>query len=705
MKNNHITSSKNRTRFSLRFKLMLFFGTLIIVSLFVSHLYAIKIAEKAVTEKVETHLIDKAITEAEIIEQKLVNLIDFIESIARNPALQDTSLSYGQRARALDREKKLNKYIKVFGICTVDGMIYDSDGRSSDISHRGWFKKAIKGEVFISKPLVSQADGSLAITIAVPIYAVNGSITGVLIGDIDGFWLTDIVKQIKVGKTGTCSIIDNNGVTLADIDEKLVLEEFNAIEAVKTNPVFKALGLFEQLVITSTQSGIGTYAWKGVKKIAGYTKMKTTGWHIIVYAPFEEFMGTIKLLRVSMIASAIIILIITLVGAFIVSHKIVVRVKNIANALQSIATGNFTIRLPVKGTDELADLSQYFNQAMLQIGNSIKTVTSNTATMTQVGQTLSTNMSETATSIHQISTNIDGVKEKVLNQRSSAKETSAAIEQIIGTINNLNTGIENQTASLEDLVAIVQESNNATNTTKAVLKKNNDLIAQLVQDASEGKDVIAVSEHDVKKIAEESGSLIEASGIIQNIASQTNLLAMNAAIEAAHAGEAGKGFAVVADEIRKLAEESSSQGKNITATLKNLSGEIETVSTSSINIGEKFMSIFEKVTEVKNMSTKIMKIAEAREEQSAELMQLINNVHSVTGDVQNGSSEMLKEGAQVVKEMQTLNELTKNITASMNEMAAGTMQINDAIQEVNNLTIQNKESIKNLSDTVSRFTV
>ena len=144
---------------------------------------------------------------------------------------------------------------------------------------------------------------------------------------------------------------------------------------------------------------------------------------------------------------------------------------------------------------------------------------------------------------------------------------------------------------------------------------------------------------------------------------------MNAAIESAHAGEAGKGFAVVADEIRKLAEESSVLGNTITATLKTLSGEIETRSASSKTAGEKFTVIFNLSEQVKDMSSRMMEAMKEQENGSREVLGAIKTINSVTTEVKAGWGEMLRGGEGVAEEMRKLDDLTRIIADSMNEMA------------------------------------
>ena len=237
------------------------------------------------------------------------------------------------------------------------------------------------------------------------------------------------------------------------------------------------------------------------------------------------------------------------------------------------------------------------------------------------------------------------------------------------------------------------------------LEKSDNIVKELAAATSEGKSTLLNSNTVTQKIADESGGLIEASSVIQNIASQTNLLAMNAAIEAAHAGEAGKGFAVVADEIRKLAEESSVQGKTITDTLKKLSDDIVGLSDSSKIVEEKFNAIFKLSENVRGMSAELTAAMREQENGSREVLAAIKNISSVTMEVKNGSEEMLVGGKGVAEEMRKLDGLTVVIKDSMNEMSAGVQQINNAVHEVNDLARKNKDSINGLAEEVGKFKV
>ena len=442
-----------------------------------------------------------------------------------------------------------------------------------------------------------------------------------------------------------------------------------------------------------------------MKRIASYARMKTTGWTVIINAPVNEFMGTVNTLRISMLGIGAVILLIALVVIYFVACAMVKPVKTAVDALKDIARGggDLTVCLPIHGNDEVTDLSEYFNETIAKIGSSTRQVGVNSSNMEEIGDELASNMTETASAVNEISANIDGVKQQAMTQAASVTETAATVEEIVRTIKQLNNSIETQAASVAQSSSSVEEMVANIASIGQTLGKTDEVIKTLTTATGDGKATLVTSNTVTQKIAEESGSLMEASSVIQHIASQTNLLAMNAAIEAAHAGEAGKGFAVVADEIRKLAEDSAAQGKTITSTLKTLSGEIETLSASSKTVEEKFNVIFTLAAQVKEMSDRLTEAMREQENGSREVLIAIKSINTVTTEVQAGSEEMLKGGESVAEEMRKLDGLTRVITDSMNEMSSGAVQINNAIQEVSEITQKNKRSIEALAQEVSKF--
>ena len=696
----------SKKRFSIRYKLLVVFGLLVVVSIFMLGLLALSMAKRAVLEKVETHLKDKAIDTAEVIDGRISAFWQFLEGIARMPAIRNKEISFYEKTLLLDKEAKFNKDIFQLNIADSQNRLYLSDGKIVDVSRLAWTNVA-KDKRVVSEPFVSSIYNKLVVAFVVPVLDDASNYVGRIVALTDGLYLSDFIDDIVVGNTGSCSIESSNGVTIAYKDENLVRQFFNGIEEAKKNTQYSSYANILNRAIASNIASTGYYNYDGQSNIASYAKMKNTDWVVILTAPIHEFEGIIDKLRIFMYSTGILVLVVSLIITFLVATRMVRPIQSTVDALQGIAQGegDLTVRLPLVGNDEITDLSLYFNQTIEKIGSSIKAIEGNADKMEEVGSELSSNMTETASSVHEISSNIDGVKQQALTQAASVTETASTIEEITRTIKQLNASIESQAASVAQSSSSIEEMVANIKSITGTLEKSDELIKELGTATRDGKDTLTQSNSVTQKIAEESGSLMEASSVIQHIASQTNLLAMNAAIEAAHAGEAGKGFAVVADEIRKLAEESSTQGKTITSTLKSLSGEIEGLSSSSKVVETKFNAIFSLAEEVKEMSHRLTEAMKEQENGSREVLTAIKDINSVTNEVQQGSAEMLKGSEGVAREMEKLDGLTRVISDSMNEMAAGATQISNAVNEVAEIANKNKMSIKDLVKEVEKFKV
>ena len=693
-----------KQRFSIKVQMMIIFGTLIVVALSLLSVFVLYQSQSAVMEKVTAHLLDKASDTATIIDGDIEQWFEYLDGIASQQILHDTSVSYTEKNRILEELSKENTEVSVFVIIDPKGIYYSPNGQEFDVSGQKWFKDSQGGiKKYFSEPFRDIETGKLIAQAVVPIMGKNNTHIGTLAAVFDGYTLSNMVDSIKVGKTGGCFIISESGVNIANRNRDLVENQFNAIEAAKTDKSLVEVAAVIEDFLKSDATEIRYYTFMGTRDIASAAVMKTTGWNVVIEAPVNEFLDTINVLRIGVIIAALLILFAALIIVSIFSRKLVKPIQNSVPVLEKIAHGDFTVRLPIHGNNEITDMFEYFNETIEKIGISIKQVGINSNVMEEIGEELASNMTETASAVNEISANIDGVKQQAMTQAASVTETAATVEEIVRTIKQLNGSIETQAASVAQSSSSVEQMVANIASIGQTLGKTDDVIRSLTTATGDGKATLVTSNTVTQKIAEESGSLMEASSVIQHIASQTNLLAMNAAIEAAHAGEAGKGFAVVADEIRKLAEDSAMQGKTITATLKTLSGEIETLSNSSKTVEEKFNAIFNLAEQVKAMSNRLTEAMREQENGSREVLTAIKSINMVTVEVQAGSEEMLKGGESVATEMQKLDGLTRVITDSMNEMASGAVQINNAVQEVSEITQKNKRSIESLAQEVSKF--
>jgi len=253
-------------------------------------------------------------------------------------------------------------------------------------------------------------------------------------------------------------------------------------------------------------------------------------------------------------------------------------------------------------------------------------------------------------------------------------------------------------AAIEQMVANIRSVTD-------ILSKNTETVKQLDFAAMEGQKTVENAVMVSKRIFEESEGLLEASAIIKHIAEQTNMLAMNAAIEAAHAGEAGKGFAVVADEIRKLAEDSSTQSLAITSRLKDLGISINDVTENTQEVEKHFAKIYEYAQSVQNQEAIIMRAMQEQTEGSGQVLEAMHEISDITTSVKDGSSVMLQGSKEISVEMGKISDVTTIITHSVNKMSDDSAFINDALVNVNEATQQASQVVKDLKKNVSVFKV
>jgi len=432
-----------------------------------------------------------------------------------------------------------------------------------------------------------------------------------------------------------------------------------------------------------------------------------TTWSLMVGSTEDYIMRDVNDLKTFVIILASIALIIAVIIIYLVLDNMTKPIVKVADTLKDISEGegDLTRTISVHSDDEIGDLAKYFNETLEKIKNLVLIIKREAANLNNIGSDLAANMNETAAAVNQITANIESIKGRVINQSASVTETNATMEQVVTNINKLSGYVETQSRNISQSSSAIEEMVANINSVTTTLINNAGNVNMLKEASEVGRSGLQEVAADIQEIARESEGLLEINSVMENIASQTNLLSMNAAIEAAHAGEAGKGFAVVADEIRKLAESSSEQSKTIGTVLKKIAESINKITGSTENVLKRFEAIDSSVKTVALQEENIRNAMEEQQEGSKQLLQSASGLNETTMQVKTGSNEMLEGSKEVIREAQNLEKVTQEITGGMNEMATGAEQVNLAVNNVNGISSKNRQGIETLLREVSRFKV
>jgi methyl-accepting chemotaxis protein len=379
-------------------------------------------------------------------------------------------------------------------------------------------------------------------------------------------------------------------------------------------------------------------------------------------------------------------------GTATVFSSVIAQLENLSSAQKDL-----TRRITLCSIDELGTISGMVNSFCENMGSGMGEIKKNQAALSSSGVELGGYASAMASSISQISESVARVLEKAQGQLRSVAESSAAVQEIAKNIESLDLSIGRQSSSVSEASAAVEEM---VGNIKSIASVGEKMLSQfnLVNTAaSDGARIQKENGDRVRDIVEESKALQEANKIIATIAAQTNLLSMNAAIEAAHAGEAGRGFAVVADEIRKLAENSSRESQKISTELKQISETINAIVKGAKSSEEAFSLVLGRAGDTEKLVYEVNNAIREQQEGADQILNALKIMNDITAEVSTGSREMNEGNAAMLAEMNKLQGAAREISDSMDEMAKGINQVSDGAARVAGLAEGNQHAIQDIS--------
>jgi methyl-accepting chemotaxis protein len=511
-----------------------------------------------------------------------------------------------------------------------------------------------------------------------------------------------MTQTVGFGDSGYSYMVDHTGVFVCHRNMDYVLDQFNPIEAAKSDATLRSLGDSISAVL-QTSAGTIEYAFNGKGMMAGYAPVEGFGWILAATAEKSELLAGVANLRNLIIIFIAIFTGLGLVAAIFIGRSISRPLLKMIPVLQHVAEGDLSGQVDITSKDELGAMASKFNISIGGLSTLIATTKLTARRLEEIADELSSTMTKTAESIGSITTAITGIKEKTVTQAASVTETHATIGEIKNHSEKLNSSIENQSEAVSRSSSAIEQMVANIKSVADILQKNSASMEELLKASESGKDGILEVSAIMKTLETDSDGLIEASAVIQSIAAQTNLLAMNAAIEAAHAGDAGRGFAVVADEIRKLAENSSTQGKSIGTVLGNLKNRINTANSLSAESEERFTRILELLDQVRNQEIVITNAMDEQTTGSTQILQAMHRINEITTLVKDGSVEMTSASGVILTEMDHLTDATAIMSSEMDGIATNTEQISTIVKNLREITGETRENVGNLSRDVAKF--
>ncbi|MDC7124958.1 MAG: methyl-accepting chemotaxis protein [Spirochaetales bacterium] len=599
----------------------------------------------------------------------------------------------------INSEIKKLRYVEALYVMNTEGVIVADTQKANihkDLSKNELYttlKKSPKKVYFSKQYSTSSTTGNIVVSAGKGIFE-NGNLLGYFAYDLNFTALSNENINSKVyGKSGYALVLDDTGIMLAHPEKSTLL----------TNQSNNG-SASEKIIKEKKDSDFFKYKYEGKEKYLSLKKMKNMPWIVIVSIYENDLLRIAKrVVGQIMIISILALILIFSMIAIMVNKFIVKRVALLDKNLQIAAGGDLRNRVENVKKDEIGSINISVNNMLDSFSSFLGNVQNKLQDITISSEEMDHNITNISSSIIEVEGNINMIKKQILEQTSSTNQTAASVEELARNIDNLSGGITDQSASITESSAAIEEMAAGIESITRTIQNGTKSVLNMTEASEKGQDSIEAMGQVIQKIVSESEELMQANELISNLSSQTNLLSMNAAIEAAHAGDAGKGFAVVADEIRKLAEESAGQSKVVSSNLSNIKSSIDSLLLAAKDNGGSFNAMDSSIKDVSEIFATVNESMAELNMGSRQILEGLNNMQRISAEVSSGSDEMRLGNKQIVDAVSHLQDVSTVTQQAIEEITLGINEITKAITAEESLSKDNVEKIVHITQEAGKF--